>query len=305
MPRNETPVLEVGGSHVTAALVDPDHTAPVGTSVRTPLDSSGDADAIIATLLAAAAQLPTPPGRLWAVAFPGPFDYAAGVGRFSGVGKFDSLRDVDVRAALCSGLSTSPESLLFVNDADAFGLGVWAEGNHHDRLICLTLGTGVGSAFVADGAALHTGPGVPPDAEMHLTSWHDAPLEDTVSHRAIVRAYAAATGVTVPGVREVVERSRAGDDAATGTIAHAFGSLGSAMAPWVDAFGATQLAFGGSMAAAWDLLEPAIRRGLGEALLGPMPGLSATPDAERAALVGAAFAARHRSAEAVKTQGDG
>ena len=43
MPRNETPVLEVGGSHVTAAVVDPDHADPVGKAVRLPLDSTGDA----------------------------------------------------------------------------------------------------------------------------------------------------------------------------------------------------------------------------------------------------------------------
>lgn len=294
MPRNATPVLEVGGSHVTAALVDPDHDDPVGNAVRLPLDSTGDAESILDTLVTAARELKAGSGQTWAVAFPGPFDYPAGIGRFSGVSKFDALRDVDVRAALAPGLVTSPESVLFVNDADAFGLGVWAEGEQQGRLICLTLGTGVGSAFIADGVALHEGPGVPPDAEMHLTSWDGAPLEDTVSHRAVIRAYAAATGVTVPGVREVVERSRAGDDAAAAVIRHAFASLGSAMAPWVDAFRASRLAFGGSMAAAWDVLEPAVLQGLSQTLQGPMPSLSATPDAERAALVGAAFAVRHR-----------
>src|SRR4051812_11179398 len=243
MPRNETPVLEVGGSHVTAAVVNPDHADPVGKAVRLPLDSTGDAVSIVGTVLEAAGRLSLGGGLTWAVAFPGPFDYAAGIGRFSGVSKFDSLRDVDVRAALAPGLATSPEAVLFVNDADAFGLGVWAEGDQQGRLICLTLGTGVGSAFVADGVAQHDGPGVPPDAEMHLTSWNGAPLEDTVSHRAVVKAYAAATGVIVPGVREVVERSRAGDDAAVSVIRYAFGSLGSAMAPWVDAFGATRLSF--------------------------------------------------------------
>ncbi|BEP11924.1 ROK family protein [Acidothermaceae bacterium B102] len=290
----EIAVLEIGGSHVTGAWVDlaPGIVEPVGPTSRLLLDSTASAESILATLCAVGDQLEAPAGTRWAVAFPGPFDYEAGIGLFEGVAKFETLRDVDVRAALASGLGALPEDLHFVNDADAFALGVWALGTGEGRLICLTLGTGIGSAFVADGVAVRDGDTVPPDAEIHLTSWQGKPLEDFVSHRAVVRAYAAASGVTVPGVREVVERSRAGDVAATTVIRSAFEGLGEAVAPWVDRFAATDLTFGGSMAAAWDVLEPAIRAGLAAGLEGPIPRLSVVVDAERTALVGAAFAAR-------------
>ena len=171
-----------------------------------------------------AVELDVEPGFPWAAAFPGPFDYENGVGRFADVGKFDALLDVDVRSALASGLGS--DNWHFVNDADAFALGVWAAGSGEGRLVCLTLGTGVGSAFVADGVCVRSGPTVPPDAEMHLTLWNGKPLEETTSHRAIVGAYAAATGVVLPGVREVVERSRAGDAAAAAALRSAFVSLG-------------------------------------------------------------------------------
>ncbi|MDX6228605.1 MAG: hypothetical protein QOI76_1995 [Frankiales bacterium] len=286
------PVLEVGGSHVTGALIDLQSQDPVGKTVRLQLDSSADAASILATLLEVGRRLGADRGAHWAVAFPGPFDYASGLGQFAGVGKFDALHGVDVRRALSDGLATDPETFHFLNDADAFGLGVWVESGQTGRLVCLTLGTGIGSAFVADGVTVRDGDTVPPDAEMHFTFWQGKPLEDTVSHRAILRAYAVASGVTVPGVREVVERSRAGDGFAAEALRSAFTALGAAVAPWLDRFQATDLVLGGSMAAAWDLLEPALTAGLDSAVRSPMPRVSVAPDAERAALIGAAFSAR-------------
>jgi glucokinase len=289
-------VLEIGGSHVTGALVDLAPTAaaePVGRTARSQLDSAGTAEAIVSTLVEVGARLHAPAGSRWAVAFPGPFDYPAGVARYTGVGKFDALRDVDMRAALAVGLGVPPTDFHFVNDADAFALGVWASGSGQGRLVALTLGTGVGSSFVADGACVVDGDTVPPDAELHLTSWNGAPLEETVSHRAIVRAYAATTGVVVPGVREVVELARVGDEAAAEVLRAAYTALGGAVAPWIDRFGGTDLAFGGSVSAAWDLIEPPVTEGLRSALVSPLPRLSVVADTEQAALIGAAFSAQH------------
>jgi glucokinase len=279
-------VLEVGGSHVTGGLVDLAANDPLLRTTRLPLDSGGTAEEILATLVEVGRQLDVAPGTPWASAFPGPFDYDNGIGKFADVGKFDSLLDVDVREALAAGLDS--EDWHFVNDADAFALGVWAAGSGEGRLVCLTLGTGVGSAFVADGVCVRSGPTVPPDAEMHLTLWNGKPLEETTSHRAIVGAYAAATGVVLPGVREVIERSAAGDAEATTALRTAFVSLGQAVTPWLQRFEATDLAFGGSVAQAWDVVRPLVSEGITP----PLPRLSMVADGERAALIGAAFSAR-------------
>jgi glucokinase len=287
-------VLEVGGSHVTAAWVDLSADDPVLASHRLSLDSSGNADAILATLVAAGRWLEAEPTAAWAVAFPGPFDYVRGVGLFEGVEKFDALRNVDVRRALAGGLGCRQELLVFVNDADAFALGAWAEGPRHGRSIGLTLGTGVGSGFVDDGRPVDDGDHVPPDGELHFVEYAGRPLEDTVSARAIVAAYTAASGHQLPGAREVADLARNGDALAQQAFRGAFRALGEAVAPWVDRFGAQELTFGGSIAGAWDLVEPAVAQGLHSALAGPMPGLSVAPDAERAALVGAALAAGPR-----------
>ena len=59
----------------------------------------------------------------------------------------------------------------FLNDADAFGLGEWWTGRQRGarRIVAATLGTGFGSAFLADGRVVH-GPGIPPGGEIYRIS---------------------------------------------------------------------------------------------------------------------------------------
>ncbi|GAB3406291.1 ROK family protein [Flindersiella endophytica] len=262
---NAVPVLEIGGTHVTAALVDPVE-GTVGTSHRQALDASGSAASIVETLLEAAALLPTPAGAMWGVAIPGPFDYANGIGRFHGVAKFESLNGFYLGAALAAGLPASPAGVRFLNDADAFGLGEYAAGTMagHARVIALTLGTGIGSAFLAYGQVVDSGPSVPPQGSVHLLSIDGAPLEDTVSRRAILAAYGRPPSVDVV---DVAAAARAGEAEAAAVLRSAFHALGVALRPWVASFEASLVVVGGSMAGSWDLVEPPLASGLGGPLV--------------------------------------
>ena len=177
------------------------------------------------------------------MAVPGPFDYARGIGLFRDVGKFDSLYGVDVRRGLLTRIRPRPSAVRFLNDADAFGVGEYAAGaaRGHDRAVCITLGTGVGSAFLDRGRPVNSGPTVPPDGSIHLVVHDGRPLEETVSRRAIRTAYAAAaagaSGDLAPDVHAIAERSRQGDDLAQRVLADAFGGLGAALAPLIQRFG--------------------------------------------------------------------
>ncbi|MFF1570528.1 hypothetical protein ACFVY1_45505 [Streptomyces sp. NPDC058293] len=86
-----TPVLEIGGAHVTAALVDLDG-GMVHEQVRAPLPAQGGVDEILGAVAATAARLAAPAAAPWGVAVPGPFDYETGIGLLQGVGKFESFR---------------------------------------------------------------------------------------------------------------------------------------------------------------------------------------------------------------------
>lgn len=313
-----TPVLEIGGTHVTAALVQGPavqtgecawlggggwRVVP-GSVVRRGLDAHASADSLLDALAAAANSLGEVHNGQWGVALPGPFDYLTGIARYEHVGKFDQLHGVDVRAGLAQRLSREPRSITFLNDADAFGMGEYVLGaaGGSRRAVCITLGTGVGSAFLAGGVPVKTGADVPPDGHCYLLEFRGSPLEDTASRRAIRRAYAAAIGhdagasaagdsdAGAPDVREIAEACRAGDALAAAVLEDAFAAVGEATGPYLQRFGAEVLIVGGSMAESWDIVEPAIRRGLAVAA----PGLAALPirkaeRTEEAGLIGAAF----------------
>lgn len=296
------PVLEIGGTHVTAALVDLGAGDVVsGSAHREPLDSSGSAGRIVDAILRCGTRVPAGSGLPWGVAVPGPFDYEGGVALFTGVGKFEALYGTDLRAALTDGLPQRPAGMRFLNDADAFLLGEWRSGaaaGHH-RCAGLTLGTGIGSAFLADGVPRGSGTGVPPEGRVDLLRVDGRPLEDVVSRRAIRAAYRAGTatvdygsdGDAVPDVAEIAARARRGDPVARSVLRTAFGTLGGVLAPWLAAFRATALVVGGSMTGSWDLIGPALREGLARAGngQGAVPGVRVAARPDRAALLGAAW----------------
>lgn len=289
------PVLEVGGTHVLASRIDAaTWRVEPGSAHRLPLDSGGTAETILATLADCARRLGLAPPETLAVAIPGPFDYPAGIGRFRGVGKFDALAGVDVGRALRGRLVPPPARVTFVNDAEAFGLGEWLVGaaRGHQRAVAITLGTGVGSVFVAAGRAVAAGPSVPPGGHVHRLTLDGRPLEETVSRRAILASYRRLAPAAGGGldVREIAALARGGDETAGRVFSETFCRLGAALAPWLARFGAQVLVAGGGLTASWPLIEPPLRRGLG-----PMSGdlvivKSADPAAATAA--GAAWHSR-------------
>ncbi|MEU2498213.1 ROK family protein [Streptomyces pseudogriseolus] len=296
------PVLDVGGTHVTAALVDPGTSRPVPSTVlRRPLRAHGGADEILDAIASAASELPAGHGTRWGVAMPGPFDYPTGVGRFAGVGKFESLAGVDVGAGLRERLTGRAERLCFLNDADAFAIGEYRAGaaRGHERVVCLTLGTGVGSSFLSAGRPVHTGPSVPPSGHVHRLTVHGRPLEDTVSRRGIRALYGRLTANDEddpdeqhgPDVHEIALRAVQGEAAAAETFRYAFDALGRALAPWIGLFEATAVVVGGSMAQSWHLIHPALTAGLATGERPDVPVLPALRPAE-APLIGAAHWAR-------------
>jgi predicted NBD/HSP70 family sugar kinase len=290
------PALEVGGTHVTAAVVDLSAGRVLEpTRSRRPLNANGPATDIIGTLVEAAAPVAAAAGRNapLGVAIPGPFDYARGIGRFEGVAKFESLVGVDVGTALRAGLDRMVGRIAFLNDADAFVLGEWAWGAAagHGRVVGITLGTGVGSGFLDDGRVVADGPLVPPDGSVHLLAIGGRPLEEAVSRRALLRQARLAIE-ELPADADVLDvaiLARAGDQRARRVFDDAFAVLGSALALWLARFEASVLVVGGSIAGSWDLVRPplvdALRRAE-PALSGLVVRRAAHP--EDSALIGAA-----------------
>ncbi|MEV6925316.1 ROK family protein [Dactylosporangium sp. NPDC051485] len=265
---NVVSVMDVGGTHVTAARVDvPARSILSGQCLRAPLDGDGSAAAILSAIVNCAARLPAEPAGPWAIAVPGPFDYARGIARYAGVGKFDALHGVDLRTALLPHLPGAG-SVSFHHDADAFAMGEWWAGaaSGYRSAVGITLGTGVGSSFLRDGQVLQDGPGIPPEGRVDLLRHDGRPLEETVSRRAVRRAYAQATARSpAPDVREIARRARQGDRTAAEVLTRTFHALGTVLGPYLAEFAPGVLVVGGSIAAAWDLLAAPLRAGLTDA----------------------------------------
>lgn len=282
-------VLEVGGTHVVAALVD---AAPrqVLVAHRLVLDSQGDAGFILETLARAVEGLgPAARALPLVVAIPGPFDYVRGIGDFTGVAKFQSLRGVDLRLFLTDRLGMDVH---FVNDVTAFGLGQFLLLRRPRRLVALTLGTGVGSVFLEDGHPVATGESVPPQGWVYLLEHDGLPLEESFSRRAIIEAYEVVSGLRLD-VHEIAGLARRHEAAACRVMERGFLALADTLAPWVARFGADLVVIGGSIVGSWDLLERWFTPRLASLLPGdrlvPIESGAGTPDA---ALIGAAHHCR-------------
>lgn len=281
--------FDVGGTHIRGVLVDTAGWHPVpGTEADRSLPADGGApellDGIADCVKAVGADVPV------AIAVPGPFDYARGIARYRGVAKFDALNGVDVGAALLARGVRGP--IGFVPDAQAFLRGEAIAGNAvgHARAMGITLGTGVGSAFLADGEMVDDGPLVPPEGRIDLTTLDGGPLEDSVSRRALLREWRAAAPSAPSGdVSDLARLARAGSFAEARVIRRAFHTLGRALAPWVAAFRPTVLVVGGGMSGAWDLIEPPLADGLAAAGAPDLPTLVRAKCAHDAPLLGAAW----------------
>jgi glucokinase len=263
--------LELGGTHVTAARVEGGGVVP-GSRARRPLRPDGDRAELLGAILEAAVAANRPEVGRWGVAVPGPFDYQHGICTISRVHKLDALHGVDLRAELAGVLRLGDgRQIRFLNDADAFLLGEWRAGAARGQRRCVgvTLGTGLGSAFLADGRIRATGAGVPPDGRLDLIPFHGRPVEETISRRGLLARYRACRPGSDLDVEQVAARARAGDPVARQTFAEVMAGLGEFLAPWLRRFGASGLVVGGSIARAWDLIDPALR-----------PALAGLPDLE-------------------------
>jgi glucokinase len=279
--------VDLGGTHVSAARVDPAAAAVEGL-VRVPLPPAASGPQLLGAIVGAATRIAIPPVDRVAVAVPGPFDYEAGICRISH--KLEGLYGLDLRRELAGSLGLPREAVLFLNDAQAFVLGEWWAGaaRGHARVVGVTLGTGLGSAFLDDGRPVTSGPQVPPGGEIYRLAFRGRPVEETISRAALLSRYDRPAGAALD-VEHVAARARDGDARAVATFSGMASDLGEFLEPLVRAFGPSCLVVGGSIAYAWDLLGPPL-----EAALAGADGLmvSRAERIEDAPLLGAArFAA--------------
>jgi glucokinase len=227
--------------------------------VRVDLPDAGSREELVGRLRRAAEAVATRDVERCGVAVPAPFDYERGIALLRH--KLAALYGVDVRGELAAALGIDPAALSFLNDAAAFGLGEWWAGaaRGYPRTVAITLGTGLGSAFLADGRIVQSGPSVPPEGALYLVPFRGAAVEERISRRGLLARYGAGRGLDV---QHVAERARHGDVHAREAFDHVAAELAEFLVPWLVRFEAGCLVVGGSIARAWDLIEPVLEPAL-------------------------------------------
>ncbi|MFZ0743951.1 MAG: ROK family protein [Terracidiphilus sp.] len=206
--------FDVGGSHLSAGLCNT-NALQLASFASTPLSGDCSFEAFVDLLYhlgcQVAGQLDNVAGA--ALAFPGPFDFTAGVSRMRH--KFKSLYGLDLRSALAKRFGWAPGQFRFLNDAGAFLLGEVGAGAARgaSRAVGIVLGTGIGSAFVRNGRWVTNGEYVPPGGEIWNLPYGAGIVEDLLSTRALKREYARRTGknadvVTIAGAAATEQEAR-------------------------------------------------------------------------------------------------
>lgn len=277
--------LDVGGTWVKSALVAADGHI-LQEPLVAPIDSHADAQTILGTLATVINHYltgdQTPPLAGIAFGFPGPFDYAAGVSYIQGVSKYEAIYGLNVATAL-QGLITAPElPIVFRNDAEAAVVGEarYGAGRAYSRAIGITLGTGMGSAFVVDDAPVTTGPGVPPNGWLYSFPVAGQQADDVFSIRGLM-ARLHAVDEQLSDIRSAAELANGGNVQVHQVFAQWGSDLGTFLRPFALAFHAQVLLTLGGIANAFDCFGPAL---IGALPIPAVPGELGT----NAALAGAA-----------------
>ena len=260
--------VDVGGSHFCSAAVDMVSGEMAGTPVVTPVDSRADASVILDALVSNITDTVKASGAASVkgvgLAFPGPFDYVHGISTVEGVDKYEKIFGLDVASSLRQRLSSAGiDRFRFLNDAAAFALGECFGGaaKGADRVVGITLGTGVGSGFVAGHKLVESGDEVPAYGWVYHLPFEGGIADEAFSTRWICRRYHELTGQTVSGAKEVVDQYDQRQEARD--LFSEYGKrFADFMAPVLMKFRADMLVLGGNISRAWDLFSKEFTDGL-------------------------------------------
>ncbi len=265
--------LDVGGTSVKSGVV-------VGGQVvigvrRRPLDEGAPSGDLVGVLAGVIRDHIDGVGEVSAIAiaFPAPFDYAAGIPMLRH--KFARLYGLHLGAELAARLDATVPLIGFVNDAEASVVGeaVYGAGQGTARVLGLTLGTGLGAALVVDGVpVLEMGGLVVGD--VYRIDVDGQPADDRFSARGLAEQLELDPAT---GLEPVADAARAGEHAERAAFERFGSALGAFVAVLVDRVDPDVVIIGGGLAAAFDLfggsLQAAVAVPVASGALGPTAAL--------------------------------
>jgi glucokinase len=193
--------LDVGGTFLKSAIVKPDGSILEGTFRKTCIDSQGSSEQILKTFISSIGPQLTNAKEIGAetcgigIGIPGPFNYGKGVSLMKH--KFGAIYGLNLKEELIKRLKLPQDFIIrFENDAWTFLRGeAWlGAAKGYKRIVGITLGTGLGSAFMVGDQVVLEGAGVPPNGSIYDLPYDGGILEDKISRRGIIARYKELAG---------------------------------------------------------------------------------------------------------------
>lgn len=254
--------VDVGGSHIVSAAVNlktneiiPDSTFSVKINNKEPKEIILEnwSKAINKSI----EKIPDSENAKIGFAIPGPFNYKEGIAMYEGDNdKYENLYNVSIVKELPKFINSKNVELRFLNDATSFGVGVSTQGKakNCEKIIVITLGTGFGSAFIANGIPQVNTDDVPQGGCLWDKPFKKSIADDYFSTRWCIERYFELTSERVGGVKEVAMAN-------TTESAKVFEEFGSNMAefmlPFIMDFKPEIIVMGGNVSKANHLFLPA------------------------------------------------
>ena len=285
---------DIGGSHISVACVDLRNKKLIPeTQVKLEVDGFGPANTILnnwgKALGSVLQKCILAEVRGIACAIPGPFDYKNGIAHYAPDFKFGALHGRNLSKAIGNDLGLSePLPILFLNDATSFAVGETI--NNHDlskqRVLCVTLGTGLGAGFVNNAKPVFKGEMVPKNGSLWPLPYRKGLADDYFSTRGILGLFHQKGGEHVEGVKDIAEKAPF-DVLAQDTLEEFGQEFGCFLSGHLKRFHADALVIGGNIAKAYKFFGPALEHTLANNLIEVEIFIS--KNVESSAILGAAL----------------
>ena len=248
--KNSVIALDVGGSSIKSGLATPD--GILNFVCHTPINSQASKEKVLRAFVEIIQTYLSKmsPNEFIGVAigFPGPFEYENGVCLIQRQSKYDNLYQVNIRDELLKFLDFK-KPILFCNDAKAAitGEANYGVGKEFDRVMGITLGTGLGAGFIVKGTSLSKGQGIPPKAELFPFEFNGKRADDLFSTRGLIERFKK-IGLYYGNVADVTKDIQHGDMFLIKVFREFGKDLGQFLSPFIDDFAADILIVLGGIA---------------------------------------------------------
>ena len=261
--------MDVGGTSIKSALVTPGGLLLPNTLKNTPVDAKAVAadilDAFVAVINSNIHSADEIDAHITdvGIAICGPFNYADGISLMQR-DKYVTLYNMNIKNEIRERLGDyRPSGIHFAHDVAAFLMGEVQDSRYTDfhRIICVTLGTGIGSAFMVQRTVKTRIEGLLKHS-IGRTAYHHRLLEDRIGREGLLRRFRQLSPDSPAhwDVKDIFLNATVDHDHPSKVIFEELGTiLGRALQPIAAEFSPDCLIIAGQISGAFELLEPTLK----------------------------------------------